>query len=269
MRPLITEPDDLFSYTKRSSTLYRGILNLLGYATQGLKDWNSTHKIDVTMTLEDHHIYPRAYIASKPKMVGIVQSEAEQMVDCVVNRTLIPKILNIQIGKRAPVDYMTELQQKVNHNLASCLPSHLIPVDMITDINWNSHFRLFLDERAERIFELIQHYTLELTSEMLLRHGYQSDSSQSLPVPVKPRLKDMIADGKVAVGERVFIRKYPERVATIVDGDMVEYEGKQLPINIWGQQITGWMSINIYNSVVLERTGQTLEKLREQSQVPV
>ncbi|MBV9469310.1 MAG: DUF262 domain-containing protein, partial [Abitibacteriaceae bacterium] len=31
MRPLVTEPGDLFSYTKKSSAIYRGILNLLGY----------------------------------------------------------------------------------------------------------------------------------------------------------------------------------------------------------------------------------------------
>jgi hypothetical protein len=31
---------------------------------------------------------------------------------------------------------------------------------------------------------------------------------------------------------------------------------------MWGQQITGWTSINIYEQVCLERTGQTLDSLR-------
>lgn len=35
MRPLITEPSDLFSYTKRSSAIYRGVLNLLGTQPKG------------------------------------------------------------------------------------------------------------------------------------------------------------------------------------------------------------------------------------------
>ncbi len=166
MRPLITEADDLFIYTKKSSTIYRGVLNLLAYASQGLRDWNSTHEIDISMSLEDHHIYPRAFIASKPQMVGIDQNEAEQLVDCVVNRTLIPKILNIQIGKKAPVEYLAELQQK-NPGLVTCLPSHLMPTDMITDSTWNTHFKLFLTERAERIFDLIKHYTTEATVGMI------------------------------------------------------------------------------------------------------
>src|SRR5439155_25631606 len=155
-------------------------------------------------------------------------------------------------------------QQKSNAQLASCLPSHLIPLDMMSDPTWNSHFKLFLDERAERIFDLIKHYTIEATTEIISRHGHQSETSHSIYTPVKPRLKDMIADGTVSIGERVFIRKHPARSATIVDGDTVEFEGKLLPINTWGQQITGWISINIYNYVVLERTGQSLEKLREQ-----
>jgi hypothetical protein len=263
MRPLITEAEDLFSYTKRSSTLYRGILNLLGYASQGLKDWNSTHTIATTMTLEDHHIYPRAYIASRPKLVDLDQNEAEQLVDCIVNRTLLPKVLNIQIGKKAPVDYLSELQRQVNPKLIQCLPSHLIPIDMVNDETWNSHFKLFLEERAERLFDLIKHYTTERTTEMIVRYGHQLEGSENTCIPVKPRLKDMIISDKVTVGERIFIRKYPERVATIVDGETVAFEGKHVPINTWGQQITGWTSINIYNYVYLERTGQSLEKLRE------
>jgi hypothetical protein len=264
MRPLITEAADLFSYTKRSSTLYRGILNLLGYASKGLKDWNSTHVIAATMALEDHHIYPRAYIASRPKLVDLDQNEAELLVDCVVNRTLLPKILNIQIGKKAPMNYLSELQRQVNPQLTECLPSHLMPIDMIADETWNSHFKLFLEERAERLFDLIRYYTTEQTPEMIVRYGHQLEGSEIVRIPVKPRLKDMIVSGTVYIGDRIYIKKYPEQVATIVDGETVASEGKHIPINTWGQQITGWTSINIYNYVCLERTQQSLEKLREQ-----
>jgi hypothetical protein len=39
-----------------------------------------------------------------------------------------------------------------------------------------------------------------------------------------------------------------------------------LQIHCWGQQITGWSSINIYESVYLERTGQPLKSLRQQDE---
>ncbi len=195
------------------------------------------------------------------------QNEADQLVDCVVNRTRIPKLLNIQIGKKAPAEYMSEIQQKTNHKLTECLPSHLIPTDMIRDETWNIHFKLFLEERAERIFDLIKHYTTDLTQQMLTRFVHQPDNFETILPLTRPRLKDLISSGKIATGERIFVRKHPEKVATIIDGDTVEFEGKHLSINTWGQLVTGWVSINIYNYVYLERTGQSLEKLREQNKI--
>ncbi len=262
LRPIITEPDDLFSYTKKSSAIYRGVLNLLGYAAQGLSDWNSTQKIDITMTLEDHHIYPRAYINNGVKLEDMSQNEAEQLVDCVVNRTLIPKILNVQVGKKAPNIYLRELQ-KVNSHLAECLSSHLIPEEIITDSTWNTLFKLFLQERAQRIYDIIEQYTTDNALDMLKKHGVYLDNNDTIKVSIKPRLKEMIANGKIFIGDRVFTKKQPDRVATIIDGDTVEFEGGKLPINTWGQQMTGWSTINIYSSVLLERTGQPLNSVRE------
>jgi hypothetical protein len=52
-------------------------------------------------------------------------------------------------------------------------------------------------------------------------------------------------------------------MATIVSGSEVEYLGRRMPINAWGQEVTGWSSINIYANVCLERTGQSHKSLRE------
>ena len=35
LRSLVTDPEDLFSFTKRTSAIYRGVLNLIGYAIHG------------------------------------------------------------------------------------------------------------------------------------------------------------------------------------------------------------------------------------------
>ena len=132
-------------------------MNLIAYAADGLHDWTSTQRISLkTSALDDHHIYPRAYIASRPEL-DIDNDEAEQLVDCVANRTLIPKNLNLRIGHRAPVDYLSELQRTKNPQLATCLGSHLIPTDLLTDPIWNGFFSSFLEERAHRIFNLIKH----------------------------------------------------------------------------------------------------------------
>jgi hypothetical protein len=263
LRSRVTEAGDLYSYSKKASATYRGILNLLGYAAGGLPDWSSTQKIDISMRLEDHHIYPRAYIAGRPEL-DLEQEEAEQLVDCVVNRTLITKPLNVQIGKKPPQTYLTELRQR-NPKLASCLPAHLVPADMITEPTYNNYFGLFLNDRAKQIMQLIRKYAIDPAAEMALRYGAQSDSTEGRVSESRLRLPDMLADGRVRVGDRVYVKKQPSRMATITDGENVEFEGKHMTINAWGEQATGWPSINIYVSVILERTGQPLGELRSVS----
>jgi hypothetical protein len=262
MRSLIAEPSDLLSYSKRTSAIYRGVLNLLGYGSQGLMDWNSAQKINMSMRLEDHHIFPAAYITSTLDL-DMDQGEAEQLVDSVVNRTLIPKLLNIQIGKKAPQTYLTEIQQKNNPQLAKCLPSHQIPTEMINDPDRNFFFKLFLDERASALFELIKKYAISPTVEIIATHGVQLDDAPMAIANTSIKLKDLLSRGDVRKGDRVYIRKHKERPAIILSGDIVEFEGERIPINMWGQRVTGWSSINIYENAVLERTGQTLDSIRD------
>lgn len=267
LRSLITEPGDLYSFTRRASLTYRGVLNLLAYAAGGLHDWSSTQRIGLTTTdLDDHHIFPRAYVASRPEL-DIDGDEAEQLVDCVANRTLIPKLLNIKIGRRPPHDYLAELKATKNPQLTTSLASHLVPESLLTDPAYNGFFGSFVEERAQRIFALIRHYAIDPLAEMAARYGVGSEAEldEATRANGPDRLPRMLADGRVQVGERVYAVGHPEQPATIVSGNEVEYEGRRLPINAWGQEMTGWSSINIYASVYLERTGRPLGELREKA----
>jgi hypothetical protein len=276
LRSLITEPADLYSYTRRASLTYRGVLNLLAFAAGGLHDWSSTQRISLTTSdLDDHHIYPRAYIAARPEL-DIDGDEAEQLVDCVANRTLIPRRLNIKIGKRAPYDYLNELRTRQNQQLATCLESHLIPTDILTEPIWNELFGEFVADRARKIYALINRYAIAPLSEMSARHGIQgeleADDQERTNGP--DRLPGMLADGRIVVGDRVYVAGHPDKLATIVSDNLVDYDGQRFSINTWGQLITGWVSINIYSHVYLERTGKPLGALRrnaaaqERSQAP-
>jgi hypothetical protein len=176
LRSLVTDPEDLFIYTKRTSAIYRGVLNLIGYAIHGLRDWRSTQKIDPDKDLDDHHIYPRAYIASGP-LLDLEAGEAVQLMDCVVNRTLIPKNLNISIGKRPPQSYLADLK-KQNPKLEASLQDHLVPPELVTDPAWNKKFRDFLDTRARSIMGLIERYALEPAKEMEARYAAALDGGE-------------------------------------------------------------------------------------------
>src|SRR5262245_27736417 len=97
---------------------------------------------------------------------------------------------------------------------------------------------------------------------MAARYSSSADGAGQADTKGKDRLKDMLADGRIRIGDRVFTRRWPDRLATIVDTDTVDFEGQRLSINIWGQQMTGWQSINVYTSVLLERTGHPIGQLR-------
>lgn len=179
LRPLVAEAEDLFSYTKRTSAIYRGVLNLMGYPAKGLLDWRSAQRIDPAKDLDDHHIYPRAYIASRPPL-DVDADEAIQLADCVVNRTLLHKNLNIVIGKTPPQVYLAKLG-KSNRSLADCLTNHLIPADLPTEPSWNSNFRKFLDHRAAAMMALIERYAKEPLREMEAQHGSSGEGTEGKP----------------------------------------------------------------------------------------
>jgi len=139
---------------------------------------------------------------------------------------------------------------------------------MLSDPSWSGYFKTFLEYRAQAIFGLIDQYVITPSSDMSSRHGVQAETPD-IPAPSKkPRFKDIVASGRIKQGDRLYTRKNPDRIATVVDGETVEYEGLLYPINVWGEKATGWSSINIYDSVILERTGQALRSLREDETAP-
>ncbi len=137
-------------------------------------DWTSTNKLINVPNLDDHHIYPSAYINSSPTL-DVEQGEAEQLVDCVINRTLIPKITNIKIGKKPPQTYLSEIRATSNPNLENCLPSHQIPKELISDAAYNGLFKLFLEDRAKAIFGVMNKYANKPRQDIITKHGFQSD----------------------------------------------------------------------------------------------
>ena len=100
-RSSITGPDDFLALVRSTNAVYKGTLNLVNYAACGLPDWNNTHRITSGSKPEDHHIYPRGFLLDSDQ-VDIDDGSIDELIDCVVNRTLMPKLTNIIVGKRSP-----------------------------------------------------------------------------------------------------------------------------------------------------------------------
>jgi hypothetical protein len=78
------------------------------------------------------------------------------------------------------------------------------------------------------------------------------------------RVRELLEAGLLKPGDEIYTRKRPNLCATVLDAKFVEYESKRWRYNDWGTHITGWSAINIYQQVILARTGQTLDELRKQ-----
>lgn len=157
----VTVSDDLFSYTKKINSIYKGVLNLLNYEVGGFIDWKSTDKLLFTNDLEDHHIFPKDYIAKCLKNDDNVQDK----VDCVLNRTLIPKLLNIKIGSRPPSEYLKSVA-KENSNIKQSLKNHFIDEDILNG-SMDKEFDFFLTLRAEEIFKVIEKHVISKSQEIV------------------------------------------------------------------------------------------------------
>lgn len=145
---IIEKDTDLYGFTKKSSAIYKGILTFINFIAGGLTDWQNNSKILFTQKVDDHHIIPKAYLKAKSTQDDFAY------IDCVVNRTLIPKITNIKIGSKSPDIYMREIYD-MNNKLDESLRNHLIPIEVMTGL-YNEFFDDFIKDRAKLIFNSIK-----------------------------------------------------------------------------------------------------------------
>ncbi|MBD2358145.1 DUF262 domain-containing protein [Tolypothrix sp. FACHB-123] len=133
--------------TPRQRAVYRGVIALI--LRHGAQDFHKGGRITASMMLDkkidDHHIFPQAFLKDK------FPSVSSTLRDCVLNRTLIDKDTNIRISKRAPSNYLQEIEQTIGTaELQTILRSHMLP-DTPTSALCQDKFEDFLNERQQLI----------------------------------------------------------------------------------------------------------------------
>ncbi|MFD1779059.1 DUF262 domain-containing protein [Fredinandcohnia salidurans] len=171
LKSQIDSYEDIFSYSRKVNVIYKGTLNLINYNSRGLTDWNNSSKLSLSKKLEDHHIFPKEYIKNQFKN----DEQAISLMDCVANRTLIPKITNIKVGKKTPSQYMMELKAS-NEKLESTLKEHLVPTEIVEGL-YDEFFNEFIEERARLIFDLIKKTVIEKEKQIIEQY-YQAPRVQ-------------------------------------------------------------------------------------------
>jgi hypothetical protein len=147
------DPRALRDVTPRQRSIYRGIICLI--LGGGAKDFHTqsliTGKLVVEQGIDDHHIFPAAYLAKK----GIGTARIR---DCVLNRTLIDRTTNQMISDRAPSDYLTEIRTTPGFPFAVVLASHTLPTNDDSPL-MRDQFEDFLVWRQKELWNAIGRVT--------------------------------------------------------------------------------------------------------------
>ncbi|MFA1710513.1 DUF262 domain-containing protein [Peribacillus frigoritolerans] len=200
--------EDILSLTKKGSAVYKGVLNFLNFASKGLLDWPNSSKLTFNSKLEDHHIFPKQYIKENYSD----DENALSLIDCVANRTLLPKITNIRIGKKAPSEYLMDIKIK-NIDIEDSLTNHLIPIELLEGLYDEFYFD-FVEIRAKQIFETIENKII-LKEKQILNNFYKTPVTSN------------------SGNKKVFANYYNKRIeATFdIDTEKILYKGKKYSVS--------------------------------------
>lgn len=134
----------------------------------GYLNFENGNPVSIASNLEDHHIFPNDYL--KKNWASVHESlDSEVVIDCVVNRTLIPKLTNIKVSNKPPSKYLMEIKAK-NTNIAKALRSHMLKEDILSG-DYDKNYDYFLNERSEMILEAIRKHITEARAGFLKRFG--------------------------------------------------------------------------------------------------
>lgn len=147
------DTSSLLEVTPRQRAVYRGVIALI--LRNRPRDFHSASPLTpIRMKeekIEDHHIFPQGWF----KEYGM----DDAYKDCVLNRTLIDRVTNARLGKRAPSDYLQEIAGRLeNQALKDMLESHLLPPDLLSPL-MKDGFDDFLLWRQEAIAAQINFVT--------------------------------------------------------------------------------------------------------------
>lgn len=145
------DPGILGAVTSRQRAIYRSCMALILH--NGALDFHCgnliTAKLMTEESIDDHHLFPAAYLAEhRPDVAAVTR-------DCILNRTYIDKFTNIRIGKRAPSDYLGEIAEEMGEErVDQILTSHMLPVGSDSPLRADD-FDAFLDYRRQQLVDAI------------------------------------------------------------------------------------------------------------------
>jgi restriction endonuclease Mrr len=141
------DPERWRTVTARQQGLYRATIALT--LLQRPRDFHTgaplTPELIEAGKVDDHHLFPRAYLRSVGK---------GDTVDSVLNHCLIDRATNIRIATQAPSAYLAEMRAELGPILDEVLRSHRLPTGRTSPLATDG-FEAFLEWREQALDEAL------------------------------------------------------------------------------------------------------------------
>ena len=203
-------PDRWQTVTSRQQGLYRSTIALT--LTEQPRDFHTgaplTHETIDANKVDDHHVFPRAYLAD---------IDRAPTVDSVLNHCLIDRTTNIRIGKRAPSDYLGEIRTALGGQLlGGVLESQMLPSGRESPL-MSDDFDAFLAWRLERLNDALveqagprQQRALEVDPQLAKLDA----RVEAVELRLRELIADRLDDDSSGVPQHIAVR-VDERIAAI------------------------------------------------------
>lgn len=99
------------------------------------------------------------------------------------------------------------------------------------------------------------------------KHGVSMGKSSSITRTYLPRMDKLFEWGIIKKGDIISIRNFEDSDAEVKDVKYVIYKGELMPFNQWGEKVTGWSAISIYEWTKINELDKTLDELRREKMI--
>ncbi|MFD3156749.1 hypothetical protein ACFIJ5_07805 [Haloimpatiens sp. FM7330] len=96
------------------------------------------------------------------------------------------------------------------------------------------------------------------------RPTYTSKSNTPSTRTILPGMDKLFEWGIIKAGDAVVIKNRDNSEAAVIDSKYVDFKGEKLTFNKWGQKVTGWSSIRIYDWALIKGNDKTLHEMRQE-----
>ncbi len=165
----VIEQLSLREFDNPNSGIYKAVICLINQR-QAL-DFYSGNSVNTLSEIDDHHVFPYAFLKQKFPRTDINDKQREQYYNCVLNRTLISRRTNIKIKDKMPSIYIAEIKNTHRKSVISTVlssdnrtkfhdifDSHLLPHEDDT-CYLNDDYESFLSQRQDVIMLEIKKVT--------------------------------------------------------------------------------------------------------------